>query len=116
MDQKAATTLASVIMLCFLLAGGFYVQHVPKFIARIKYISISYYTYQLFIGYQYTDGETYPCSTGQCPIVEFPSLKQIGVHFGLHDQLMVALGLLIMVIVYRLIAYIALMRIGVIKN
>ncbi|WVY99419.1 hypothetical protein V8G54_025489 [Vigna mungo] len=116
MDQKAATTLASVIMLSFLLAGGFYVQHVPKFIAWIKYISISYYTYQLFIGSQYSYGETYPCSTGQCRIVEFPSIKQIGVHFGLHDQLMAALGLLIMLIVYRVIAYVALMRIGVTKN
>ncbi|QCE09895.1 ABC transporter G family member 9-like [Vigna unguiculata] len=116
MDQKAATTLASVIMLCFLLAGGFYVQHVPKFIAWIKYISISYYTYQLFIGSQYRYGETYPCSSGQCPIVEFPSIKQIGVHFGLHDQLMAALGLVIMLIVYRVIAYVALMRIGVTKN
>ncbi|WVZ19066.1 hypothetical protein V8G54_006388 [Vigna mungo] len=116
MDQKAATTLASVIMLCFLLAGRFYVQHFPKFIAWIKYISISYYTYQLFIGSQYSYGETYPCSTGQCRIVEFPSIKQIGVHFGLDDQLMAALGLMIMIIVYRVIAYVALMRIGVTKK
>ncbi|TKY49069.1 ABC transporter G family member 9 [Spatholobus suberectus] len=116
MDQKAATTLASVIMLCFLLAGGFYVQHVPKFIAWVKYISISFYTYQLFIGSQYNYGETYPCSNGRCPIAEFPSIKEMGVHFHLHEQLMAASALVIMLIGYRLIAYLALMRIGVTKN
>ncbi|XP_020203279.1 ABC transporter G family member 9 [Cajanus cajan] len=116
MDQKAATTLASVIMLCFLLAGGFYVQHVPKFIAWVKYISISFYTYQLFIGSQYHHGETYPCSVGQCQIADFPSIKGMGIHFSLHEQIMAASALMIMLIGYRLIAYLALMRIGVIKN
>ncbi|KAL2331465.1 hypothetical protein Fmac_019046 [Flemingia macrophylla] len=116
MDQKAATTLASVIMLCFLLAGGFYVQHVPKFIAWVKYISISFYTYQLFIGSQYHNGETYSCSVGQCQIADFPSIKGMGIHFNLHEQIMAASVLVIMLIGYRLIAYIALMRIGVIKN
>ncbi|XP_061366893.1 ABC transporter G family member 9 [Gastrolobium bilobum] len=115
LDQKSATTLASVIMLCFLLAGGFYVQHVPKFIAWVKYISISYYTYQLFIGSQYHTGETYPCSNnGQCPIVEFPAIKEMGFHF--HGQALAALALVIMLIGYRLIAYFALMRIGVTKK
>ncbi|KAK7401844.1 hypothetical protein VNO78_13657 [Psophocarpus tetragonolobus] len=116
MDQKAATTLGSVIMLSFMLAGGFYVQHVPKFISWVKYISIGYYTYQLFIGSQYSYGETYPCPSGQCQIAEFPSIKQAGIHLHLNDQLMAAAALVIMAIGYRLIAYIALMRIGVRKN
>ncbi|XP_027342929.1 ABC transporter G family member 9-like [Abrus precatorius] len=116
MDQKSATTLASVIMLCFLLAGGFYVQHVPKFIAWVKYISISYYTYQLFIGSQYNYGETYPCSNGQCQISGFPSIKEMGFQFHLHGQIMAASALVIMLVGYRLIAYLALMRIGVIKS
>ncbi|KAK7272511.1 hypothetical protein RJT34_29149 [Clitoria ternatea] len=116
MDQKSATTLASVIMLCFLLAGGFYVQHVPKFIAWIKYISISYYTYQLFIGSQYNQGDMYPCPNGQCPVAEFPSIEHMGVHFELHGQLIAASALAVMLIGYRLIAYLALMRIGVIKS
>ncbi|KAK2369589.1 ABC transporter G family member [Trifolium repens] len=114
LDQKSATTLASVIMLCFLLAGGFYVQNVPKFIAWVKYISISYYTYQLFIGSQYHSGETYPCSSGQCPIEEFPPIKQMG--FDINGQGLAAMALVIMLIGYRLIAYIALMRIGVTKK
>lgn len=114
LDQKSATTLASVIMLCFLLAGGFYVQNVPKFIAWVKYVSVSYYTYQLFIGSQYHSGDTYPCSSGQCLIDEFPPIKQMG--FDLNGLGFAALALVIMLIGYRLIAYCALMRIGVTKK
>ncbi|CAL5200833.1 unnamed protein product [Lathyrus oleraceus] len=114
LDQKSATTLASVLMLVFLLAGGFYVQNVPKFIDWVKYISISYYTYQLFIGSQFHSGDTYPCSEGQCPIEEFPPIKQVG--FDLNGQWMAAMALVIMLIGYRLIAYFALMRIGITKK
>ncbi|CAI8593084.1 unnamed protein product [Vicia faba] len=114
LDQKSATTLASVLMLVFLLAGGFYVQNVPKFIAWVKFISISYYTYQLFIGSQYHTGDTYPCSEGQCPIEEFPPIKQVG--FDSKTQWIAAMALVIMLIGYRLIAYFALMRVGITKK
>lgn len=114
LNQKSAATLASVIMLCFLLAGGFYVQNVPGFIAWVKYISISYYTYQLFIVSQYHAGETYPCSSGQCQVSEFPSIKEMG--FNFHGQALTAVALVVMMIGYRVIAYVALMRIGVTKK
>ncbi|KAK7244350.1 hypothetical protein RIF29_39170 [Crotalaria pallida] len=115
LHQKSATTLASVIMLCFTLAAGFYVRHMPKFIAWVKYISNAYYTYQLLIGSQYHIGETYPCSNGQCPIEEFPTIKEMGFP-DLHFQALAALVLVIMLIGYRLVAYFALMRVGVTKK
>ncbi|XP_054812234.1 LOW QUALITY PROTEIN: ABC transporter G family member 9 [Prosopis cineraria] len=114
MDQKTATTLGSVMMLSFMLAGGFYVQNVPKFIAWIKYVSISYYTFKLFVGSQYGNRDTYPCSEGHCLVKEFPSIKQMGV--GLKGQIVAALALGIMLVGYRLLAYFALMRIGVTKK
>ncbi|KAI9093191.1 hypothetical protein K1719_027205 [Acacia pycnantha] len=114
MDQSSVTTLGSVVMLTSILAGGYYVQHVPKFIAWIKYLSINYYTYQLFVGSQYESKDTYPCSEGQCLVAEFPSIKQIGLH--VKDQVIAALALVIMLIGFRLIAYLALMRIGVTKK
>ncbi|KAK7257224.1 hypothetical protein RIF29_31037 [Crotalaria pallida] len=114
MDQKSATTLASVIMLTLMLIGGFYVQHVPKFIAWIKYLSTSYYVYRLLMGSQYDTRDTYPCSTGQCLIAEFPMIKQIGLY--LQGQIIAASALGIMLIGYRLVAYFALMRIGVTKT
>ncbi|XP_027355275.1 ABC transporter G family member 9-like [Abrus precatorius] len=113
MDQKSATTLASVIMLSFVLVGGYYVQHVPKFIAWLKYISINHYIYKLLVGSQYDTNDTYPCSDGQCLVAEFPMIKQMGLHF--EGQIMAALALFIMLIGFRLVAYFALMRVGVTK-
>lgn len=114
MDQKSATILGSVIMLTFLLAGGFYVQNVPSFIAWIKYISISNYTYKLLIGSQYKPSETYPCNgkSGFCLVGEFPAIKQV----GLNGQAIAVVALVIMLVGYRLMAYVALMRIGVTKK
>ncbi|KAL9260303.1 ABC transporter G family member 9-like protein [Drosera capensis] len=110
MDQKSATVLGSVLMLSFLLAGGFYVHHVPTFIAWIKYLSISQYTYKLLLGSQYQPGETYSCEPNKtCLVEDFPSVATV----GLRGQLMAAIALIIMLVGYRIIAYIALMRIGV---
>ncbi|KAG4987043.1 hypothetical protein JHK84_034998 [Glycine max] len=96
--------------------GASVMDHVLVFISWVKCISISYYNYQLFIASQYSNGETYPCSTGQCQVAEFPSIKQTGFHFNLQEQVMAASALVIMMIDYRLIAYVALMRIGVTKK
>ena len=114
MDQKSATILGSVIMLSFLLAGGFYVQHVPAFISWIKYISISQYTYKLMLGSQYSPNDTYPCApnNGTCLVGDFPAIKLV----GLGGQAVSVIALGIMLIGYRLIAYVALMRIGVTRK
>ncbi|XP_059664632.1 ABC transporter G family member 9-like [Cornus florida] len=110
MDQKSAAILGSVIMLSFTLASGYYVQHVPSFIAWIKYLSISQYTYKLLLGSQYKPSNTYPCatSTGICLVEEFPSVKLV----GLGGKGISVVALAVMVIGYRLIAYVGLMRIG----
>lgn len=114
MDQSSATTLGSVVLMTSILIGGYYVQHVPKFIAWIKYLSISYYTYQLLVGSQYESTDTYPCSEGQCLVTKFPSIKHIELHSK--DQVIAAFALIVMLIGFRLIAYLALMRIGVTKK
>jgi len=115
MEQKSAITLGSIILLSFVLVVGFYVQHVPKFIAWIKYISITCYIYKLALGSQYDINDTYPCSNGKCLIAEFPLIKQMG-ELNLQGQLMAVFLLFIMLIGYRLMAYFALMRIGVTKK
>ncbi|KAL2483648.1 ABC transporter G family member 9 [Forsythia ovata] len=113
MDQKSATILGSVIMLSFLLASGYYVQHVPKFIRWIKYISISNYTFKLLLRSQYKPGETYPCGTNKtCLVEDYPSVKPV----GLGGQGVSLVALAIMLVGYRLIAYLALMRIGVVRK
>ncbi|CAA7025262.1 unnamed protein product [Microthlaspi erraticum] len=112
MDQKSATTLGSVIMLSFLLSGGYYVRNVPVFIAWIKYVSIGYYTYKLLILGQYTESEWYPCGDKKCYVGDYEGIKNIGFHSGLVSSLALAA----MLVVYRVIAYIALMRIGRTKS
>lgn len=114
MDQTSATTLGSVLMLCFLLTSGYFVQHVPRFVAWTKYLSIGTYSYRLLLMSQFEATETYPCSSngGHCEIGEFPAIKQV----GLDRKLTTVVALVVMLVGYRLVAYIALMRIGVTKK
>ncbi|KZV27221.1 ABC transporter G family member 9 [Dorcoceras hygrometricum] len=113
MRQRSAIVLGSVIMLTFLLASGYYVQNVPKFISWIKYISISHYTFKLLLGSQYKPGETYPCGSGKtCLVEDSPSVKPV----GLDGQAASLMALAVMLVGYRVIAYVALMRIGVPKR
>ena len=108
MDVKQATTLASVTMLVFLLAGGYYIQHIPPFIAWLKYISFSHYCYKLLVGVQYSVNEVYECEIGmRCKVMDFPAIKCV----GLDNKWWDVAALTIMLVGYRLLAYMAL-RIG----
>nr|XP_024379444.1 ABC transporter G family member 14-like isoform X3 [Physcomitrium patens] len=110
MDVKKATTLASVIMLTLLLAGGYYIQNTPKWIAWIKYLSVSYWSYKLQLAAQYSPDQTYACSTGssgRCRIADYPAVANVGL-----DQLgIAAMAMAIMLVGYRLSAYFFLSRI-----
>ncbi|GFP79315.1 ABC transporter g family member 9, partial [Phtheirospermum japonicum] len=113
MDAKSANALGSAIVLIFQLASGFFVQKMPAFIGWIKYVSINQYTFKLLLGSQYGPGETYPCaSDGICLVEEFPSVKAV----GLHGQGVCVVALALMIVGYRVIAYLALTTIGVIKK
>lgn len=108
MDVKQATTLASVTTLVFLMAGGYYIQQIPPFIVWLKYLSYSYYFYKLLLGVQYNDDDMYECSKGvYCRVAEFPAVKSVGLDHLAIDVLIMAL----MLIGYRLIAYLALHRV-----
>ncbi|XP_076926525.1 ABC transporter G family member 21-like [Bidens hawaiensis] len=105
LDLKQATTLSSVIMLVFLLAGGYYVRMIPPFISWLKYISFSHYCYKLLVEVQYTKNEVYECGIGvHCKVFDFPGIKFLGVGNIWWD--VAALG--VMLVGYRLIAYAAL--------
>ncbi|EOA25273.1 hypothetical protein CARUB_v10018588mg [Capsella rubella] len=55
MDLKKATTLASVTVMTFMLAGGYFVKKVPNFIAWIRFMSFNYHTYKLLVKVQYEE-------------------------------------------------------------
>ncbi|KAL5723508.1 ABC transporter G member 21 [Ranunculus cassubicifolius] len=103
-DVKQATTLASVTMLVFLLAGGYYIQHIPSFISWLKYISFSHYCYKLLIGVQYSDTDYYECGMNRCKVLEFPAIE----HLGLNNMMWDLLAMVVMLVGYRIMAYIAL--------
>lgn len=112
MEQRSATILGSVIMLSFTLAGGYYVQHVPDFISWIKFLSISQHAYKLLIVSQYKHGQTYQCGNMTCLVEDFPAIKSV----GLDGQMTSIVALALMLVCYRVIAYLALMKIGVPKK
>ncbi|KAH9559455.1 hypothetical protein CY35_06G059200 [Sphagnum magellanicum] len=108
MDVKKASTLASIIMLTFMLTGGFFVQSIPVWINWLKYLSINNYSYRLLIKVQYSRNAQYGCgsSTGCQSIATSSAFRGIslgggGVEVG---------ALCLMLVVFRFLAYIALRR------
>ncbi|XP_030927455.1 ABC transporter G family member 22 isoform X1 [Quercus lobata] len=92
MDLKRATTLASVTVMTFMLAGGFFVQRVPIFISWIRYMSFNYHTYKLLLKVQYEDIT--------------PTINGMRIDNGFTE----VSALVAMVFGYRLLAYLSLRR------
>ncbi|XP_034694489.1 ABC transporter G family member 22 isoform X3 [Vitis riparia] len=92
MDLKRATTLASVTVMTFMLAGGYFVKKVPIFISWIRYISFNYHTYKLLLKVQYEHIT--------------PNVNGMKIDGGLKE----VSALVAMVFGYRLLAYISLRR------
>ncbi|KAF5460224.1 hypothetical protein F2P56_020107 [Juglans regia] len=108
MDVKQATTLASVTTLVFLIAGGYYIQQIPPFIVWLKYLSYSYYCYKLLLGVQYKEDDYYECSKGVlCRVGDFPAVKSMDLNHLWVDVAIMGL----MLVGYRLVAYLALHRV-----
>ncbi|KAD0020788.1 hypothetical protein E3N88_44914 [Mikania micrantha] len=94
MDLNRATTLASVIVMAFMLAGGFFVKDVPVFISWLSYLSFNYHTYRLVLKVQY--GHISNVIDG---IKLDSGLKEVG-------------ALVAMAIIYRIMAYMSLRRVA----
>ncbi|XP_022766904.1 ABC transporter G family member 22-like isoform X2 [Durio zibethinus] len=92
MDMKRATTLASVTVMTFMLAGGYFVKKVPVFISWIRYMSFNYHTYKLLLKVQYQD--------------IMPPVNGIKTDSGLKE----VSALVAMIFGYRFLAYLSLRR------
>ncbi|KAG6403888.1 hypothetical protein SASPL_136122 [Salvia splendens] len=92
MDLKKATTLASVTVMTFMLAGGYFVKNVPVFISWLRYLSFNYHTYKLLLKVQYE----HICDTVNGVRID-DGYKEVG-------------ALVAMVIGYRILAYLSLRR------
>ncbi|KAK1397229.1 hypothetical protein POM88_007180 [Heracleum sosnowskyi] len=92
MDLKKATTLASVTVMTFMLAGGYFVKNVPVFISWLRYISFNYHTYKLLLKVHYED------------VIQ--QMDGTRIDSGLTD----VCALVAMVFGYRVLAYLSLRR------
>ncbi|KAG1331113.1 ABC transporter G family member 25 [Cocos nucifera] len=108
-DAKQASTVVTVVMLAFLLTGGFYVQNVPSCMTWMKYTSFTFYCYRLLINVQYRGSE----------LATFLGLsrhgnRRVAVEEELGGQISSVaciVALVAMFVGYRLLAYLALRRI-----
>ncbi|WJX31445.1 ABC transporter G member 26 [Trifolium repens] len=108
MDIKRSGFVATLILMLFLLTGGYYVQHIPKFMQWLKYLSFMYYGFRLLLKVQYSGDELYDCeSRGGCrPLQSSPTFGTVNLKGGLKEVwVMVA-----MAICFRLLAYFCLRR------
>ncbi|XP_062216757.1 ABC transporter G family member 22-like isoform X2 [Phragmites australis] len=94
LDIKKATTLASVIVMTFMLAGGFFVKRVPPFIFWLRYLSFNYHTYKLLLKVQYD------------PVPDILTTTT-----RLDNGATEVTALVAMIIGYRLLAYLSLRRV-----
>ncbi|XP_074562692.1 ABC transporter G family member 22-like isoform X2 [Curcuma longa] len=92
MNIKKATTLASVTVMSFMLAGGFFVKRVPAFISWLRFLSFNYHAYRLLLKVQY---DHLPRS------LDVPELG---------DGLKEVAAMIAMAFGYRFLAYISLRR------
>ncbi|KAJ9564996.1 hypothetical protein OSB04_000962 [Centaurea solstitialis] len=102
-DTRKATTFASITVMSFMLAGGFFIQNVPPFMSWIRYISFNYHTFRLLLKIQHNCLRS-PPESGMCKYsnsVKKGNLEWGGVEVG---------AMLIMVFGYRLLAYLFLRR------
>ncbi|CAI0476568.1 unnamed protein product [Linum tenue] len=108
-DTKNAVLLGSVIAIASQLASGFYVQQLPPFIGWTKYITIGQHSFKLLLASQFTDHDMYPCGNGNtCRVGDYPAISSV----GLDGQPLSMVALFIMIVGYRVIAYLSIMKIG----
>ncbi|KAK3200053.1 hypothetical protein Dsin_023468 [Dipteronia sinensis] len=105
---KRAGMIASLVLMLFLLTGGYYVQHIPKFMQWLKYLSFMYYGFRLLLKVQYSGDQLYECeSKGGCrPLQSSPSFDMVNLSGGLQEVWV----LLVMAFGYRLCAYLCLRK------
>nr|DAD29867.1 TPA_asm: hypothetical protein HUJ06_031335 [Nelumbo nucifera] len=105
---KRAGMIASLVLMLFLLTGGYYVQHIPAFMQWLKYISFMYYGFRLLLKVQYSGDQLYECGNkGGCRSLQSsPTFDTVNLNGGLKEVWV----LLAMALAYRLCAYVCLRR------
>ncbi|KAL3132535.1 hypothetical protein ABBQ32_009078 [Trebouxia sp. C0010 RCD-2024] len=62
MVPKTAQTLAAILMLTFILTGGYFVRGIPVWISWLKYLSFVFYGYGQLAHIEFKDRQLYSCT------------------------------------------------------
>ncbi|KAG9154558.1 hypothetical protein Leryth_014992 [Lithospermum erythrorhizon] len=108
MNIRGAGMVASLVLMLFLLTGGYYIQHIPKNMQWLKYISFMYHGFRLLLKVQYAGDELFECQSkyGCRPLQTSPSFDTVDLDGGLTEVWI----MLAMALAYRLCAYMFLLR------
>ncbi|KAF6261731.1 hypothetical protein COO60DRAFT_1699664 [Scenedesmus sp. NREL 46B-D3] len=68
MDPKTAQTITTVVILAFLLVGGYYVRNIPVWISWIRWFSFLFWGYNLLIKSQFSGVIYYDSGTATDPL------------------------------------------------
>ncbi|XP_010542511.1 PREDICTED: ABC transporter G family member 26 isoform X1 [Tarenaya hassleriana] len=105
---KSAGMIASLVLMLFLLTGGYYVQHIPKFMQWLKYLSFMHYGFRLLLKVQYSGDHLYECGSkdGCKKLQSSSSFDTVNLNGGFQELWF----LLAMAFGYRLCAYFSLRK------
>ncbi|XP_078439654.1 ABC-2 type transporter family protein [Wolffia australiana] len=108
LSVKRAGLMASLVLMLFILTGGFYVQNIPFFMRWLKYVSFMHYGFRLMLKAQYSGEELYECDgPGGCKKLQSsPSFNTLSLAGGMEEMWI----LLVMALGYRFLALFCLRR------
>ena len=98
MNPKTAQTLATILMLSFMLTGGFYVSTIPVWISWLKYLGFIYYGWNILLYIEYKN---------RAGIVDWPAnLPRIDdINVGLDVGVLLAMLVLLRVAIYYVLQF-----------
>ncbi|KAL5981941.1 ABC transporter G member 26 [Asimina triloba] len=110
MSIKRAGMIASLFFMLFLLTGGYYVQHIPKFMGWLKYASFMHHGFRLLLKVQYSGSRDvlYDCNSknGCRSLQSSPSLTTLDLNGGLEEVWILSA----MALAYRFCAFVCLRK------
>ncbi|CAN6220847.1 unnamed protein product [Urochloa humidicola] len=108
LSVKRAGVMASLLLMLFLLTGGYYVQHIPAFVAWLRYVSFMHYGFNLLLKAQYRGHLAFDCggARGCRPLQSSPTFDTVDLDGGMGEVWV----LLAMAVAYRVLAYFCLLK------
>mmetsp|Transcript_39200 Transcript_39200/g.92898 ORF Transcript_39200/g.92898 Transcript_39200/m.92898 type:complete len:734 (+) Transcript_39200:104-2305(+) len=98
-NVKTAQTFATVLMLAFMLSGGYFVSFVPAWISWLKYISYINYAYNVLLHIEYRGREIFSCEEGPPACGPVDLQEQIGSQKDPDDPVGADVGMLVLILV-----------------